>query len=81
FRELGIMQLDPDGRWIENSLDFDGAIPLVPDEDLETIPPPMPVDVFELPLDQAGVIDYNYLTTPTTDSQGLVQLATEATLP
>lgn len=53
FRELGVMQLDPSGRWIENSLDFAAPASLDSDnstetEPIESLPPPVPLEVLEL---------------------------------
>ncbi|MDV6028549.1 MAG: hypothetical protein F9B45_00260 [Phycisphaera sp. RhM] len=45
FRELGVMQLDSSGRWIENSIDFGADEPAGPPESL---PPAAPVDAQEL---------------------------------
>ncbi|MFK8115446.1 MAG: TolC family protein [Rubripirellula sp.] len=57
YRELGVMQLDPNGSWIENASDF-GAQEL-PDEMgmievemieptmIEVLPPPVPIDVID----------------------------------
>ena len=45
FRELGVMQLDPSGQWIENSVDFGAANESEPPEPL---PPPVPVEALEL---------------------------------
>ncbi len=47
YRELGVMQLDPSGRWIENSVDFgrDG-----PSDPSDSLPPPVPVEAIELDL-------------------------------
>nr|WP_095740383.1 TolC family protein [Rhodopirellula sp. SM50] len=45
FRELGVMQLDSSGRWIENSVDFGADEPAgLP----ESLPPADPVDALEL---------------------------------
>lgn len=48
YRELGVMQLDSSGRWLENRLDFARADDSGDDvETLPTLPPPIPVDAFE----------------------------------
>ncbi|XZE56519.1 TolC family protein [Planctomycetaceae bacterium SH139] len=57
YRELGIMQLDPSGRWIENSLDFAEPSVAIESDEVETLPPPVPVEVLEL--DQADGSDYD----------------------
>lgn len=50
YRELGVMQLDPDGKWIENSVEFGSdntsseGIP----ESFQTLPPPVPFEVLEV---------------------------------
>jgi len=46
YRELGIMQLDPSGQWIENTLEFEESAPSA-EQDVETLPPPVPVDVLD----------------------------------
>ncbi len=48
YRELGVMQLDPSGKWIENTVDF-GSLPS-PGETVdpaEALPPPLPVAISE----------------------------------
>ena len=62
YRELGVMQLDPSGRWIENSISFgDADTPAadadagqiadgVAEETAETLPPPLPIEVPEAEL-------------------------------
>ena len=45
YRELGIMQLDPSGRWIENSLESGDTIPDFSIDSLEALPPPMPIEI------------------------------------
>ena len=50
YRELGVMQLDPSGGWIENSIDFESSSPS-DNEDLEPLPPPVPAEVLDM--DQA----------------------------
>ncbi|MEZ6134238.1 MAG: TolC family protein [Pirellulaceae bacterium] len=57
YRELGIMQLDPSGRWIENSLDFAEPSVAIESDVVETLPPPVPVEVLEL--EQADGSDYD----------------------
>ncbi|MCA9138663.1 MAG: TolC family protein [Planctomycetales bacterium] len=57
YRELGIMQLDPSGRWIENSLDFAEPSVAIESDEVETLPPPVPVEVLEL--EQADGSDYD----------------------
>ncbi|MCR9292422.1 MAG: hypothetical protein NXI32_06870 [bacterium] len=57
YRELGIMQLDPSGRWIENSLDFADPSTTNEVDDVETLPPPVPVDVLDV--NQAIGSDYS----------------------
>jgi outer membrane protein TolC len=49
YRELGIMELDPEGRWIPNPLDFGEGVPSEDDE-LEVplpLPPMIPAAVIE----------------------------------
>lgn len=46
YREMGIMQLDPQGQWIENSIDFGVPIPSQED-DSELLLPPLPIEVLE----------------------------------
>lgn len=57
YRELGIMQLDPSGRWIENSLDFAEPSVAIESDEVETLPPPVPVEVLQI--DQADSSDYD----------------------
>jgi hypothetical protein len=57
YRELGIMQLDPSGRWIENSLDFGDPSVAIESGEVETLPPPAPVEVLEM--DQADGSAYS----------------------
>ncbi|MFK7819488.1 MAG: TolC family protein, partial [Planctomycetaceae bacterium] len=53
YRELGVMQLDPNGRWIENAFDFESleqpvdadAIETETEDLLDRLPPPIPIDV------------------------------------
>lgn len=49
YRELGVMQLDPSGKWIENSVEFksddDDSIPLIGDP----LPPEVPIELPEAP--------------------------------
>ncbi|TWU28011.1 TolC family protein [Novipirellula artificiosorum] len=48
YRELGVMQLDPTGKWIENSVEFESDDPSNATSDvLEPLPPPVPIEVFE----------------------------------
>lgn len=68
YRELGIMQLDPSGRWVENSLEFGSSVPPVEEESIEPLPPPLPIE--ELELDQAGMIGYNGLSSRVADLAG-----------
>jgi hypothetical protein len=50
YRELGVMQLDEDGRWIETPLDnLDVASP-TDHEGAETLPPMIPADLYEAAL-------------------------------
>lgn len=65
YRELGIMQLDASGRWIENSLDFDNPVPPAEQESIELLPPPGPIEVLEI--DQANMIGYDGLSSILTD--------------
>ena len=44
FRELGVMQLDPSGRWIENAIDFAAEEEV---DAMEPLPPPVPSAVLE----------------------------------
>jgi hypothetical protein len=68
YRELGVMQLDPSGRWIENSLDFGDSVPAPADESPETLPPPLPIEVMESEFSgQAGDLEYGNLTVQGTD--------------
>ncbi|MGB7329726.1 MAG: TolC family protein, partial [Rubripirellula sp.] len=54
YRELGVMQLDADGKWIENSFDFSGdSQPEASAEEFESLPPPMPFEVMEVDYDSA----------------------------
>lgn len=54
FRELGAMELDPSGRWIENSVQF-GALAGESLDGTEPLPPPVPVEVIDVEFfDQAG---------------------------
>lgn len=49
YRELGVMQLDPTGKWIENSVEFNsGDASNTATEDVEPLPPPVPIEVFEI---------------------------------
>ena len=65
YRELGVMQLDPSGRWIEDSLEFDA--PSSSDQtDNDELPPDVPIDLAEL--DQAGMIGYSGLATNLDDA-------------
>ena len=49
YREMGVMQLDPTGKWIENSVEFDSDDPSNAATDvLDPLPPPVPIEVFEL---------------------------------
>ena len=57
YRELGIMQLDPSGRWIENSMDFGDPSVAIESDEVETLPPPVPVEVLEM--DQADCSAYS----------------------
>lgn len=46
YRELGVMQLDPDGKWIENSFEFgtnDSSASAI--NTIEELPPPLPVEI------------------------------------
>ena len=46
YRELGVMQLDPSGKWIENSLEFDlESPPETRFEKLEPLPPGVPIEL------------------------------------
>lgn len=57
YRELGVMQLDPDGKWIENSVQFgtDNQPNDAPDS-FEELPPPLPLEVLEFdPVEQMGI--------------------------
>jgi Outer membrane efflux protein len=51
FRELGVMQLDPSGKWIEDAVDFSAEIQVedtsepIDDAVIETLPPPIPDEV------------------------------------
>ena len=46
YRELGVMQLDPSGKWIETSIDFGSKIqPVPPFEGLEPLPPGVPIEL------------------------------------
>lgn len=59
FRELGVMQLDPDGRWIENAFEFSDpeSTEQLGDEtpgeedsgEMELLPPPLPEEVLVQP--------------------------------
>ena len=46
YRELGVMQLDPDGRWIENASDFGAE---TESDSQESLPPPLPEDASTVP--------------------------------
>ncbi|MEL6107680.1 MAG: TolC family protein [Planctomycetota bacterium] len=65
YRELGVMRLDPSGRWIEESLDFGGSDSLDNVEG-DQLPPEVPIDLTEL--DQSGLIGYSGLETDLNDS-------------
>lgn len=65
YRELGVMQLDASGRWIENSLDFDNPAPIAEEESIELLPPPVPIELLDF--DQADMIGYNGLSSVVTD--------------
>lgn len=78
FREMGIMQLDPSGRWIENSLDFGHSVPPGEGENVETLPPPIPAEVPEM--DQTGVSDYDNLKSDAADLVGKPMLIQPADL-
>ena len=46
YRELGVMQLDPSGKWIETSIDFGSKIqPVPPFEGIEPLPPGVPIEL------------------------------------
>lgn len=45
YRELGVMQLDPSGRWIENAVDFGAESQPI---EFETLPPAVPIEVLEV---------------------------------
>ncbi len=56
YRELGVMQLDPNGKWIENSVEY-GAVdqPIEADDSIEELPPPLPIEILEVdPASQAN---------------------------
>ncbi|MEO1526231.1 MAG: TolC family protein, partial [Planctomycetota bacterium] len=65
YRELGVMRLDPSGRWIEESLDFGGADSLGV-EDGDELPPDVPIEATEL--DQSGMIGYSGLASELNDA-------------
>ena len=69
------MQLDPSGQWIESSLDFGNPVTPADEENMETLPPPGPVDLLEL--NQAGMIGYNGFSSRMVDLAGdaMVDLA------
>ena len=50
YRELGVMKLDQDGRWIETSLDDLGVTDPLNGEGTETLPPMVPADLYEAAL-------------------------------
>jgi outer membrane protein TolC len=50
YRELGIMKLDQDGRWIETSLDDLGVSAPLNGEGTETLPPMVPPNLYEAAL-------------------------------
>lgn len=64
YRELGIMQLDPAGRWIENPLDLGETGTASEDELIEPLPPPIPMGVLDVQqgnlADFAGQANQNY---------------------
>ncbi|GAB5402977.1 MAG: hypothetical protein Aurels2KO_12080 [Aureliella sp.] len=58
YRELGVMQLDPSGKWIENSVDFGATMQNVERIEIEQpLPPPVPMEVLELPPAQQATLD------------------------
>lgn len=49
YRELGVMQLDSSGRWVENSVEFGSDAPTNTAADvIEPLPPEIPPEVFEV---------------------------------
>ena len=48
FRELGVMHLDPSGRWIETAFDFGNEPQPTPDDPLQTLPPQVPLEDLEV---------------------------------
>ena len=50
YRELGVMKLDQDGRWIETSLDDLGVSVPLNGEGTEALPPMVPAELYEAAL-------------------------------
>jgi len=50
YRELGVMKLDEDGRWVETSLDGLGVSVPLNNQDIEALPPMVPADLYEAAL-------------------------------
>ncbi|MEO1614749.1 MAG: TolC family protein [Planctomycetota bacterium] len=48
YREMGVMQLDPSGKWIENSFEFESdTAPIGAMDSIEELPPPIPFEALE----------------------------------
>lgn len=62
YRELGIMQLDPSGKWIESSVEVgtvnqpEAPLTLIDSELIEALPPPIPVEVSEVETEDEGLV-------------------------
>ncbi len=57
YRELGVMQLDEDGRWVETSLDDLGVSVPLDNEDTEALPPMVPPALYEAALQRESASD------------------------
>jgi len=55
YRELGVMQLDENGKWIQESAPFSQQPPAV--DPLPVLPPAVPIDLGAEPTGQAGPTD------------------------
>ena len=73
FRELGVMQLDPNGRWVESTVEFGGAKDAEGKKQDEPSTGLVPIEVLEMPLKSDPVMIEPVMIDPLQNAKGMIE--------